>query len=326
MAKEPLLLSNVALVRKARALLIGSTVLWGMSFPLVRGVELVQHANVAGLSDGALAAANVAIRFVLAVAVLLPIYGAQLVYITGREWSQAIGLAVFAVGGLYLQTLGLAWTDASITAFLTQLYSLMVPLIVAVRDRRFPSVRVIIACVLVLAGAAMLSPGLLQHFVLGVGECVIILSTFFIACQIVWVERPIYAENRPGVVTILMFTLMAAFSTLAYFTLGGTSHLARQLLGTPVLWALTAAVVLLCTVFNFLIMNAWQRRVSATEAGLIYCIEPVIASFLALFLPGWISRFASINYENETLTWTLFVGGALIVSATALVATESKKD
>jgi len=324
--KEPLSSPDGALVRKARVLLIGSTVLWGMSFPLVRGVELVQHANVAGLSDGALAAANVAIRFALAVAILVPIYGAQFVYITGREWSQAAGLAIFAVGGLYLQTLGLAWTDASITAFLTQLYSLIVPLIVAVRDRRFPSLRVIVACALVLAGAAMLSPGLLQHFVFGTGEFVIILSTLFMACQIVWVERPIYGENRPGVVTILMFTLMAAFSTAAYFTLGGTPHLARQLLGTPVLWSLTAALVLFCTVFNFLIMNAWQRRVSATEAGLIYCIEPVIASFLALFLPGWISRFASIDYANETLTWTLFVGGALIVSATVLVATESKKD
>jgi drug/metabolite transporter (DMT)-like permease len=313
-------------VRKARVLLIGSTVLWGMSFPLVRGVELVQHANVAGLSDGALAAANVAIRFALAVAILLLIYGRQLVRITGREWSQATGLAFFAVGGLYLQTLGLAWTDASITAFLTQLYSLIVPLIVAVRDRRFPSLRVIIACTLVLAGAAMLSPGLLQHFVLGPGEFVIILSAFFMACQIVWVERPIYGENRPGVVTILMFSIMAGLSGVIYFTLGGTPHLAQQLLGTPVLWTLTVALVLLCTVFNFLIMNAWQRCVSATEAGLIYCIEPVIASFLALFLPGWISRFASISYENETLTWTLFVGGALIVSATVLVATEPRKN
>ncbi len=317
--------SNAALVQKARALLIGSTVLWGLSFPLVRGVELVQQAHVAGLPDGALAAANVAIRFAVAAVMLLLIYGAQFTYVTAREWSQAIGLAVFAVGGLFLQTLGLAWTDASIAAFLTQLYSLIVPLIVAVRDRRFPSVRVIIACALVLAGAAMLSPGLLRHFVFGTGELVIILSTFFMACQIVWVERPIYAENRPGVVTILMFTMMAAFSAVAFFTLGGTPHFARRLLDTPVLLTLMAALVLLCTVFNFLIMNAWQRCVSATEAGLIYCIEPVVASFLALFLPGWISRFASIHYENETLTWSLFVGGALIVSATVLVATEPKK-
>jgi drug/metabolite transporter (DMT)-like permease len=317
---------NAALVGKARVLLIGSTVLWGLSFPLVRGTELVQQADVAGLSAGALAAANVAIRFGLAAAILLLFYGREFARISGREWSQATGLALFALGGLFLQTLGLAWTDASIAAFLTQLYSLIVPLIVAVRDGRLPTWRVALACALVLAGAAMLSPGLLSHFVLGTGEFVIIISTFFMACQIVWVERPIYAENRAGVVTILMFGMMALSSAFIYFYLGGTPHLARQLVGTPVLVTLMLALIFLCTVFNFLVMNAWQRHVSATEAGLIYCIEPVVASILALFLPGWISRFASITYANELLTWSLFVGGALIVTATVLVATEPKKN
>ena len=315
---------GAVLIRRARGLLIGTTVLWGLSFPLLRGLELVQRASAPQVSDSALASADVAIRFGLAVLFLLPIYGRQLARVDWREWSQAIGLALFAAGGLYLQTLGLAWTDASVAAFLTQLYTLIVPLIVAVRDRRFPSLRVIIACVLVLAGAALLSPGLLRHFTLGPGDLVIILSTFFMAAQIVWVERPLYAENRAGVVTLIMFAILTALFTAGYFVVGGTVHGAGQLFGTPVLWMLTLALVLFCTVFNFLIMNAWQRCVSATEAGLIYCIEPVIATILSAFLPGWISRAASIAYANETLTWSLLVGGVLIVAATVLVATERR--
>jgi drug/metabolite transporter (DMT)-like permease len=82
--------------------------------------------------------------------------------------------------------------------------------------------------------------------------------------------------------------------------------------------------VLLCTVFNFLIMNEWQRCVSATEAGLIYCLEPVIATVLSSFLPGWMSLLASISYANETLSWSLLIGGMLIVGATMLVATERR--
>jgi drug/metabolite transporter (DMT)-like permease len=312
------------LIRRARGLLIGTTVLWGLSFPLLRGLELVQRANAPQVSDSALACADVAIRFALAALFLLPIYGRELARIDWREWSQAIGLALFAAGGLYLQTLGLAWTDASVAAFLTQLYTLIVPLIVAVRDRRFPSLRVIVACVLVLAGAAMLSPGLMQHFTPGPGDLVIILSTVFMAAQIVWVERPLYAENRAGVVTLLMFAILAGLFAAGYLIAGGTAHAAGQLFATPVLWMLTLALVLLCTVFNFLIMNAWQRCVSATEAGLIYCIEPVIATILSAFLPGWISRAASISYMNEALTWSLFVGGVLIVAATVLVATERR--
>jgi len=306
-------------------LLIGTTVLWGMSFPLMRGLELTQRANSPQVPDVALAFADVAIRFALSILVLLPMVGANLLRITRREWSQAVGLALFAAGGMYLQTLGLAWTDASITAFLTQLFTLIVPMIVAVRDRRLPGLRVVIACVMVLVGVAMLSPGLLSHFILGAGEMVVILGAFFTAAQIVWIERPIYAENRARVVTVIMFALLAALSSAGYFTVGGTVHGVARCFGTPAIWTLTLALVLLCTVFNFLVMNAWQRCVSATEAGLIYSIEPVIATVLAAFLPGWISRFASVGYPNETLTWSLFVGGGLIVGATVLVATEPRK-
>lgn len=306
-------------------LLIGATILWGASFPLLRGLQLAQREHAPHVPDSALAFADTAIRFGLATLFLLPIYGKDLFQVTRREWSQAIGLSFFAGFGLYLQTVGLAWTDASISAFLTQLYTLIVPLIVALRDRRFPSLRVVMACGMVLIGVAMLSPGLLSHFTLGPGELVIILSTGFLACQIVWVERPIYAENRPGLVTLIMFIILTGIFILGYPITGGTARFAGQLFDTPALWELTLALVFFCTIINFFIMNRWQRCVSATEAGLIYCIEPVIATVLSAFLPGWISHLAGISYPNETLTWTLFAGGALIIIATILVATERRE-
>jgi drug/metabolite transporter (DMT)-like permease len=316
---------GVLLIRQARALLIGATVLWGLSFPLLRGLELAQREHAPHVPDSALACADTAMRFGLATLFLLPFYGRELLRVTPREWSQAIGLSFLAGFGLYLQTVGLAWTDASISAFLTQLYTLIVPLIVALRDRRWPSLRVVTACGLVLIGVAMLSPGLLTGFTLGPGEIVIILSTGFLASQIVWVERPIYAENRAGLVTLIMFILLTGMFVFVYFVTGGTSHYAGQLFDTPALWELMLALVLFCTVINFFIMNRWQRCVSATEAGLIYCIEPVIATALSSFLPGWISQLAGIAYPNETLTWTLFAGGALIIIATVLVASERRE-
>lgn len=316
--------AGTLLIRRARLLLFGTTLFWGLSFPLLRGLELAQRATSAHLPDAVLACGDVGLRFGVAALFLLLFYGPNLGKVTKREWSQAIGLAVFAGMGTCLQTLGLAWTDASIAAFLTQLYTLIVPLIVAVRDGRVPTLRVVVACVLVLAGAALLSPGLLRHFVLGPGEVVIILSTGFLACQIVWVERPLYAENRPGLVTLLMFTILAMLFTAGYFLTGGTVRAVGPSFGTPPILALFLALVLFCTVTNFLIMNAWQRCISATEAGLIYCLEPVIAAALAGFLPGWISRFAGVAYPNEMLTWSLLAGGLLIIAATVLVATERR--
>jgi len=313
------------LIGQARALLVGATLLWGLSFPLMRGLELAQRTHAPHVPDSALASADVVMRFGLAALLLLPFYGRDLLNVTRQEWSQAGGLSLFAGVGLYLQTLGLAWSDASIAAFLTQLYTLIVPLIVAMRDRRFPSPRVIVACVLVFVGVTLLSPGLLLHFTPGPGEIAIIVSTVFLAAQIVWVERPRYAENRSGLVTLIMFLFLTALFTFAYAGAGGTPRDMGQLFGTPPLLTLSLMVVLLCTVFNFFIMNAWQRYVTATEAGLIYCLEPVIAATLSAFLPGWISRFAGISYANETLTWTLLLGGLLIVASAVLVATQRRE-
>jgi len=304
--------------------LFGATALWGLSFPLLRGLELAQGEQARGVPFPALATADMAVRFLCAALLLLPFYGRDLRTISRREWSQAGGLAVFAGAGLFLQTLGLLWTDASVSAFLTQLYTLIVPLIVACRDRRWPTLRTAGACLLVLVGAALLSRGLLAHLVPAFGEGVILLSTIFFAGQIVWVERPRYAANRAGVVTLLMLGLMGIFFAALYPLLGGTSADAPRLFASPGLVALMAATVLFCTAINFFIMNKWQRWVSATEAGLIYCLEPVIATAFAAFLPALISQLAGVTYPNEELGWNFALGGALILGATVLVATERR--
>ena len=313
-----------ASVARARALLIGATLLWGMSFPLTRGIELAQRMHVPPMPDAALAAANMALRFGLAALVLLPFFGAGLRNVTRREWSQAIVLGLLACAGLYLQTLGLIWTDASVAAFLTQLYTLIVPLIVAVRDRRLPTARTFVACGLVLAGAMLLSPGIRQHFRPGWGEIIIVLGTGFIAAQIVCLERPVYAENRAGVVTLLMFTIITLVSLVLAPLAGGTVGGIPSTCAGPAVWEMMAALVLFCTALSFFIMNQWQRWVSATEAGLIYCLEPIVATVVCSFLPGWISALAGVNYPNEALTWNLFAGGSLIVAATILVVTQKR--
>jgi drug/metabolite transporter (DMT)-like permease len=316
--------SPAPIVARARTLLFGATLLWGSSFPVMRGLELAQEARAPHVSDLALACADMAVRFGIAALFFLPFYARKLGSITAREWSQGLGLGLFAGAGLYLQTLGLAWTDASISAFLTQFYTLLVPLFVAFRDRRMPGARVVIACVLVLVGVSLLSPGLLTHFILGTGEILILISAGFFACQILWVERPVYAKNRPGLVTLIMFALLGLMFVAGYPFLGGTFSDGVHLFDSTPLLTLLLALVLFCTVLNFFIMNGWQRHVSATEAGLIYCLEPVIATALAAFLPGWISHLAGIDYPNETLRWGLFAGGTLILTATILVATQRR--
>ena len=81
----------------------------------------------------------------------------------------------------------------------------------------------------------------------------------------------------------------------------------------------TGALTLFCTVGAFTIMNTWQPKITATEAGLIYCLEPVFASCMALFLPALFARWAGFAYPNEILTMNLLIGGGLVTAANFLV-------
>jgi drug/metabolite transporter (DMT)-like permease len=82
---------------------------------------------------------------------------------------------------------------------------------------------------------------------------------------------------------------------------------------------LTLALTVVCTIGAFWIMNTWQPRIPATQAGLIYSIEPVLASVFALFLPALFSAWGSINYPNESPTSSILIGGGLIVFANIMV-------
>jgi hypothetical protein len=65
--------------------------------------------------------------------------------------------------------------------------------------------------------------------------------------------------------------------------------------------------------------------VSSVQAGLIYATEPVFATVWALFLPGWFSGLAGIQYENEVLGGAFFLGAFAILLANVLAATQPQQ-
>jgi drug/metabolite transporter (DMT)-like permease len=74
-----------------------------------------------------------------------------------------------------------------------------------------------------------------------------------------------------------------------------------------------------CSVGAFLLMNHWQPKIGAVEAGMIYTTEPVFAALYALFLPLWITGLTGVRYSNEVFAVALLTGGALIVAANVLM-------
>jgi drug/metabolite transporter (DMT)-like permease len=220
---------------------------------------------------------------------------------------------------MLFQVDGLQFTSASVSAFLTQFTALMIPIVVAVRMRRLPPPVTWLCAVMVLAGVAILGRFDFRTFHLGRGEVETLLSSVFFMGQIFVLEDPRHAGNRVPAVSAVMFAFEGLlFAGLALGTAAQPADLLVPWSSLP--WLLsTATLTIFCTLGAFMLMNRWQPHVTATEAGLIYCLESVFAAVLALFLPAVLSRWIGFDYPNELVTWQLLVGGGLITLANVLL-------
>jgi drug/metabolite transporter (DMT)-like permease len=308
---------------RALMMLVLANLYWGISFPVIKSIAALNRLLLPDSGTWFIAAAALAPRFILAVLIMLP-FSRRSARPTRREIKQGLGIATFAAAGTFLQTDGLQFTNASTSSFLTQFSAILIPAWLALRHRRIPGAVVWVGCVLVLLGVAILGHFDWRTLRFGRGEWETLLCSLFFTAQILWVGKPEFAGNRPGPVTLAMFALQAvAFTAMAAVA----APSARALLvpwESPAWVGLTLTLSVVCTIGAFSIMNKWQPRITSTEAGLIYCIEPIFASVFALFLPAILSAWASIDYPNEHATWSLVIGGGLITIANVLVQSRAQ--
>ncbi|HWL17626.1 MAG TPA: EamA family transporter [Opitutus sp.] len=292
---------------------------WGLSFPLIKAIGFVHAQLTPGVSSWFITASTLAPRFLLGALVVGMFSLRALRTLTRSELRQGVGLALFSVAGMVFQNDGLLFTSASTSAFLTQLYAITIPVWLALRARRSPSATVWTSCALVVAGVAVLAQLDWRDLRLGRGELETLICSLFFMGQILWLDRAEFANNRALPVTFLMFLLQGlATAGMAVVTAPQLGDLLTPWTSGP--WvAFMLTLTLFCTVGAYTLMNAFQPKITATEAGLIYCVEPVFASILALFLPAWLATFGGFDYPNETATASLLIGGGLITAANVLI-------
>ena len=327
--------------RRAILMLVLATAFWGLSFPVVKALALVVRSTLEpDAGNWFVTAATVGPRFVLGALVLLAVEifrarkharatlksnAGSYAHTTRNEWKQGLVIGLFSATGMIFQNDGLQFTEASTSAFLTEFTAILVPLWLALRHRRNPGWLVWTCCALVLAGVAILGHVNLHASRFGRGELETLLCAVFFTGQILTLDSPAFAGNRYLRVTLVMFaTQTVIYIVMALLTVPASASAPAALLAP---WTsagfivLTLVLTTFCTLGAYLLMNAWQPKITATEAGLIYCVEPIFGSLFALVLPAIFATAFGIAYANETVTWTLLAGGALITGANVLLQT-----
>ena len=172
---------------------------------------------------------------------------------------------------------------------------------------------------MVLAGVAVLGQFDWGAMRLGRGESETLLASVFFMGQILMLERAEFVANRVVPMTLVMFLVQAVVFTALSVATTPSAHALVAPLASPAWWGFTLALTVLCTLGAFLLMNRWQKEIRSTEAGLLYCAEPVWSSGASLVLPGLFSVWAGISYANEALSTHLLIGGALILVANVVL-------
>jgi drug/metabolite transporter (DMT)-like permease len=268
---------------RAELWLLCCTLIWGSTFVVVKG----------GLDDASPLLLN-SVRFLLASALFVPFALPAL-----RAMSRAavlrggiLGALLFA--GFATQTVGLRYTTASKSAFVTGMLVVLTPIFQLLFARRPLRPGNVLGVALVTLGLYLLTSPEGSGF--NVGDSLTLACAVAFALYIVLLDLYTRAHD-PRALTLLQFGFTAVLSTAA-------APLVEDLRfePTPALLSTVAFLAVMATVVAIYVQTRYQRDTTPTRAAVIFSLEPVFAALLA-----WAVR-------GEALGVLGIVGGAVIVA------------
>jgi drug/metabolite transporter (DMT)-like permease len=141
-----------------------------------------------------------------------------------------------------------------------------------------PDWRVPVACVLVLAGVAIIARVDWRTFTIGRGEAEVLLGAVCFSFLLVSLNWPAFAGNRAERTSAGMFLLEGLlFAAVSMLVCREPANLVAPF-ASPGWVTLMVASTILGTIGPFVMLNHWQRFITATEAGVLYSFGPVIAT------------------------------------------------
>lgn len=260
--------------------LLFNTIIWGATFALIKGAL-----------DDSSPMIFVALRFGLAAIIIFPFIYKQILSVDKQTLIAGSILGIFFFSGFATQTIGLNYTTATKSGFITGTFVVFIPILQLIIEKRKPRWFNLVSILLVLVGLILLSSKG-NHFLdlldelgsdFNIGDFLTLLCAILFAFQVVYVD--VFTKRHPympmvfmqlfitGLGGIIFALLFSAFS-IEDIKLGISSNLIFAILYTALFASILATVIQL----------KFQKVVSPTKAGIIYSFEPIMAALFAYFL------------------------------------------
>jgi drug/metabolite transporter (DMT)-like permease len=270
--------------------LIAVAMIWGATFVLVKRA-LADVSTLLFLS----------LRFAVASAAMLFIFHKHFRSANLRHSLHGgllAGLCLFA--GYVLQTLGLKYTSASKTGFITGLYIPLVPLFSSLIYRKLPQIAELAGVATAFVGLALMTVerDLLS---LSLGDVLVAGCAVAYACHMLVLGR--FAKSADtGVLAVTQIATAGLLSAASFWWAEPV-----RIQWSRDVWIALIVTSLLATALAFSVQTWAQRWSSPTRTALIFSLEPVFA---------WATSYA---VEGELLSRRATVGAGLILAGILMV-------
>ncbi|MDD2447417.1 MAG: DMT family transporter [Tissierellia bacterium] len=277
-----------------------TAIIWGTSFVSQKlGMDYVEPFTFG------------ASRFLIGALVLIPI----IIYLDGRNKKDdnreksntnynkrdlnisglICGVALFL--GASLQQIGLVYTTAGKSAFLTTLYILLIPVFSIFMKKKL-NIQIWISVILATIGLYFLSIN--EDFTMGKGDAIVLVSTVFWTIQIIAVGK--YASKVDSLkLSVFQFLVAGILSTICAFIFENPNLRTIIDCAGPILYT---AIMVVGVAYTFQIIG--QKTTPPTTASIIMSTESLFAAISgALFL-------------NEIMSLRELFGSSLMFAAVIL--------
>ncbi|MCS6860279.1 MAG: DMT family transporter [Abditibacteriales bacterium] len=251
---------------QSELLLVVLTLIWGSTFAL----------NKMALHDTS-PFTLLAARFSVGALMFALLFFRRLRNVAPSTLHKGVWLGLMFGTALALQTLGLRYTTASKSGFITGLCVVFTPLIQLVIEHRPPRRGNVVGIVIVAVGLYLLTSPSGAGF--NVGDALTLLASFLFGVYIVYVDLFTRNENVLQLTFLqILCTAFIGFVLLPFET--------PQLVVTGKLIAVVLYLGAVATGLATYLQTRFQRDTTPTRAVVIYALEPVFAAAFAFVLLG----------------------------------------
>lgn len=271
----------------AYAMTLMSAMIWGFAF-------VAQKSSMAVMGPFTFNT----VRFALGATVLLfllPAFKASASRFDQSSWRAALWMGVFLFLGAMTQQIGIVTTTAAKAAFITGLYIVLVPLLLAFTGQRISKTNWL-AVAIAVTGLYLLSlKGL--GIIPEIGDIWVLASALFFALHIIVIGH-FSRLHDPLRLSIVQFYVCAILSAIGMWALEAPTISGIKAGGLEILYAgvLSTGVAYTLQVFA-------QKRVPTHAAALLLSLEAVFGAIGGIWLLG------------EQMTMRMLIGAGLMMAA-----------